>query len=109
MVGLGANVIRTPGEAKYKDAESLYQVAQRLGEEKDNLVLDQYTNVGNSLAHYDTTGAEILYQCDNKVDVIVVGTGTSGTMTGIARRVKETNPNAKVIAVDPYGSVLAMP
>lgn len=61
MTALGATVIRTPGEAKYKDETSLYQVAAKLSKEEDVVVLDQYTNEGNTLAHYDTTGAEILY------------------------------------------------
>ncbi|KRX09604.1 Tryptophan synthase beta subunit-like PLP-dependent enzymes superfamily [Pseudocohnilembus persalinus] len=109
MTGLGAKVIRTPGEAKYKDKESLYQVCQSLQEKDEYVCLDQYTNTGNSLAHYDGTGSEILYQCDNKVDVVVIGTGTCGTLTGISRRIKEVNPNCKIIAVDPFGSVLSMP
>jgi len=53
--------------------------------------LDQYTNPGNPLAHYDETGYEILYQCDNKLDAVVIGAGTGGTITGIARKIKEFN------------------
>ncbi len=76
MTGLGAKVVRTPGEATYHDAESLYQQCRRANENTANsIVLDQYTNVGNALAHYDQTAEEILYQCEGKIDVIVIGTG----------------------------------
>lgn len=61
------------------------------------------------LAHYDQLAEEILYQCDGKIDAVVVGTGTGGTMTGIARKVKERSPNTLMVAADPYGSILAMP
>lgn len=63
----------------------------------------------NPLAHYDGTAAEILEACDNKVDMVVVGAGTGGTITGIARRIKEVNPSCIVVGVDPHGSILAEP
>lgn len=66
-------------------------------------------NPGNPLAHYDGTGTEILYQCDNKIDYVFVGVGTGGTITGIARKIKEELPSCKIVGVDPYGSILAMP
>lgn len=62
----------------------------------ENIYL-QYRNPGNPLAHYDTTAEEILYSCDNQVDMIVMGAGTGGTITGIGRKVKERCPNCKVI------------
>lgn len=71
--------------------------------------MDQYVNPSNPLAHYDGTGAEILYQTDKKVDYVFVGTGTGGTITGIARKIKEELPSCKIVGVDPYGSILAMP
>lgn len=61
------------------------------------------------LAHYDQLAEEILYQCDGKIDAIVVGTGTGGTMTGIARKIKEKSPNTLMVGADPFGSILAMP
>ncbi|XP_017491156.1 PREDICTED: cystathionine beta-synthase-like [Rhagoletis zephyria] len=107
---LGAKIIRTPTEAPYDSPEGLICVAQRLQKELPNaIVLDQYRNAGNPLAHYDGTGAEILWQTDNKVDVVVVCAGTCGTVTGIGRKIKEVLPNCKVIGVDPYGSALARP
>lgn len=61
------------------------------------------------LAHYDQLAEEIIYQCDEKIDAVVVGTGTGGTMTGIARKIKERIPNTITVAADPYGSILAIP
>lgn len=56
----------------------------------------KYRNPGNPLAHYDTTAEELLYQCDGKIDMIVMGAGTGGTITGIGRKIKEKCPNCKV-------------
>ncbi|CAM9182705.1 unnamed protein product [Chrysoparadoxa australica] len=63
----------------------------------------------NPLAHFDTTAEEILEQCGGKVDMIVVGTGTGGTLTGIARKLRQRCPGVKVVGVDPEGSILAEP
>jgi cystathionine beta-synthase len=60
-------------------------------------------------AHYDQLAEEILDQCDGRVDAIVIGVGTGGTMTGVARKIKEKLPSCLLIGADPYGSVLAMP
>jgi len=65
--------------------------------------------VSNPNAHYYGTGEEIWTQCDGKVDMLVAGAGTGGTITGIARKLKEKNPNLIVVAVDPEGSILAQP
>jgi cystathionine beta-synthase len=70
-------------------------------------ILDQYKNPSNPLAHYEGTAEEILYQCEGKVDMVVLGAGTGGTITGIARKLKERLPNVKVVGVDPIGSILA--
>lgn len=61
------------------------------------------------MAHYDQTATEIWEQCDGKVDVVVVGAGTGGTITGIGRKLKELSPDTKIIGVDPKGSILAQP
>ncbi|MGH0153765.1 UNVERIFIED_CONTAM: hypothetical protein FKN15_025195 [Acipenser sinensis] len=68
---------------------------------------EMYRNPSNPLAHYDTTAEEIIQQCDGKVDMLVAGAGTGGTITGIARKLKEKCPNCKIIGVDPEGSILA--
>jgi len=110
LKALGAQIIRTPTEAAFDSPESHIGVAKRLNAEIPNShILDQYGNPSNPLAHYDGTAEEILDQCDNKLDMIVLTAGTGGTLTGIARKIKERLPNCKVIAVDPRGSILAQP
>lgn len=107
---LGAEILRTPTAAAFDSPEGLIAVAQRLRKEIPNsVILDQYRNPGNPLAHYDTTGQEILDACEGKVDMVVMGAGTGGTITGVARKLKEHCPNVKVIGVDPLGSILAEP
>lgn len=74
------------------------------------LIVFQYLNKFNPLAHFDTTGQEILQQTGFKVDALVAGTGTGGTITGIGRRLKqELGDKCRIIAADPYGSVLSLP
>lgn len=69
----------------------------------------QYRNPGNPLAHYDCTAEEILKQCGGKVDMVVAGAGTGGTVSGIGRKIKEKCPECIVVGVDPEGSILAQP
>nr|XP_027205178.1 cystathionine beta-synthase-like [Dermatophagoides pteronyssinus] len=107
---LGAEIIRTPNSARFDSPNSHICIAQKLQSQiKNSIILDQYRNPGNPLAHYDTTGFEILEQTDGKLDMIVMGAGTGGTMTGVARRIKEELPDCKIIGVDPVGSILAGP
>ncbi|KAJ8013436.1 hypothetical protein DPEC_G00053240 [Dallia pectoralis] len=107
---LGAEIVRTPTSAPFDSPESHVGVAWRLKHEIPNShILDQYRNPSNPLAHYDTTAEEILEQCDGKVDMLVAGAGTGGTITGVARKLKERCPNIKIVGVDPEGSVLAEP
>lgn len=110
LKALGAQIIRTPTEAAWDSPESHISVAKRLNQEIPNShILDQYANPSNPLAHYDGTAEEIIDQCDGKVDAVVMGAGTGGTITGISRKLKEKIPNVKVIGVDPHGSILAVP
>jgi len=110
LKALGAEIIRTPTEAAWDAPESHIGVAKRLNKEIPNShILDQYSNPSNPLAHYDGTAEEILYQCNNKLDMVVISAGTGGTMTGIARKLKEKIPNIIVVGVDPVGSILAEP
>lgn len=107
---LGAEIIRTPTAASFDSPEGLIAVSQRIAKEIPNsIILDQYRNCGNPLAHYDTTAEEILDQCDGKVDMIVAGAGTGGTISGLGRKIKDKLPSCKVIAADPEGSILAEP
>ncbi|XP_049540534.1 cystathionine beta-synthase [Anopheles darlingi] len=110
LKALGAQVIRTPTEAAFDSPEGLIAVSQSLQRSiPDSIILDQYRNAGNPLAHYDGTGAEIVEQLGGNVDMVVIGTGTGGTLTGIGRQIKQSCPTCKVIAADPEGSILAEP
>ena len=110
LKALGAEIIRTPTEAAFDSPESHIGVARRLNKEIPNShILDQYTNPSNPLAHYDGTAEEIWEQTEGKVDMVVLAAGTGGTLTGIARRLRELNPAIIVVGVDPKGSILAEP
>ncbi|XP_074069991.1 cystathionine beta-synthase isoform X2 [Macrotis lagotis] len=107
---LGAEIVRTPTSARFDSPESHVGVAWRLKNEIPNShILDQYRNASNPLAHYDSTAEEILQQCDGKLDMLVAAAGTGGTITGIARKLKEKCPECQIIGVDPEGSILAEP
>uniref|UniRef100_A0A3Q3X5N1 Cystathionine beta-synthase n=1 Tax=Mola mola TaxID=94237 RepID=A0A3Q3X5N1_MOLML len=107
LKALGAEIVRTPNSAAFDSAESHVGMAWCLKNKIPNShVLDQYRNAGNPLAHYDTTAEEILEQCGGKLDMFVAGIGTGGTLTGVARKLKEKCPNVKIVAVDPEGSIL---
>jgi cystathionine beta-synthase len=110
LKALGAEIIRTPTEAAYDAPDSHISVARRLQSEIPNShILDQYSNPSNPNAHYYGTAEEILRQTGGKVDMLVAGAGTGGTLTGIAKRLKEHNPDIQIIGVDPEGSILAIP
>lgn len=107
---LGAEIVRTPTSASWDSPESHISVAQRLlAEIPNSIILDQYRNPGNPLAHYDTTAEEIIEQCGGKVDMVVMGAGTGGTISGVGRKIKEKCPDCVVVGVDPLGSILAEP
>lgn len=110
LKALGAEIIRTPTEAAYNDDDSHVSVAIKLANQTPkSIILNQYRAAGNPLAHYDLTAEEILTTCQNNVDLIVAGAGTGGTVTGIARKVKERLPRCKIAGIDPIGSILAIP
>ncbi len=110
LEALGAEIIRTPTEAAWDAPESHISVAKRLRDVIPNShILDQYGNPSNPLAHEEGTAAEILAQCDGKVDAVVMTAGTGGTITGVARGIKKVLPNCQIIGVDPEGSILAGP
>merc|ERR1711862_1001226 len=109
MKALGAEILRTPTEAAWDAEDSHIFLSQRLAKELNGHVLDQYKNAGNPLAHYEGTAEEIVEQCDGKLDYMVMSAGTGGTMTGTAKKLKEKIPGVKIVAVDPYGSILARP
>ncbi|MDY7093362.1 MAG: pyridoxal-phosphate dependent enzyme [Acidobacteriota bacterium] len=107
MEALGAHIIRTPTEAGHDDPDSLLGVAQRKNEEIENSrIPDQYGNPDNPDAHYYGTGPEIWEDFGESLDMVVMTAGTGGTITGVARYLKEKNPNILVVGVDPEGSIL---
>ncbi|XP_071539029.1 cystathionine beta-synthase isoform X3 [Panulirus ornatus] len=107
---LGAEIVRTPTSASWDSPESHISVAKRLEKEIPGaIILDQYKNPGNPMAHYEGTAEEILQQTGGNIDMLVAGAGTGGTVTGIARKLKERIPDCKIVGVDPEGSILAYP
>ena len=103
---LGAEVIVCPTDVEPEDPRSYYSVSSRLVNEVPNAWKpNQYDNLANSLAHYESTGPEIWEQTDGKITHLVVGVGTGGTLCGAGKYLKEKNPNIKRIGIDSYGSV----
>ncbi len=104
---VGAEVIVCPTNVEASDPRSYYSVAKRLSQEIPNSYYpNQYDNLSNRVAHYESTGPEIWEQTEGKITHLVVGTGTGGTISGTAKYLKEKNPNIKVWAIDTYGSAL---
>ncbi len=107
LKAMGVEVVICPSEVEPDDPRSYYSVADRLVKERPNAVLgNQYHNLANGEAHYQTTGPEIWEQMDGKIDYYVAGVGTGGTISGTSRFLKEKNPKLRTIGVDPVGSIL---
>ena len=104
----GAKVVICPTEVEADDPKSYYSVAKKLAEEVPNSFwARQYWNQNNPKAHYNTTGPEIWKATNKKITHFVAGVGTGGTISGVGKFLKEKNPNIKIIAIDPIGSILA--
>ena len=107
LEALGAEIIRTPTEAAFDDPESHIGVAKKLQSEIPNShILDQYANPSNPQAHYDGTAQEILDDFGTDLHMVVMGVGTGGTITGVAKRLKEEIPDIIIVGADPVGSIL---
>ena len=107
LEALGAKIIRTPTEAKSSDPESHISVAKKLKKEiKNSHILDQYSNPSNPEAHYFGTAEEIIKDFQGNLDMVVISVGTGGTITGVAKRLKEEIPKIKIVGADPEGSIL---
>lgn len=107
LKAVGAEVIVCPTNVMPDDPRSYYSVAKRLAKEIPNSYhMNQYDNLANRLAHYETTGPEIWKQTDGKITHLVCTAGTGGTVTGTAMYLKEKNPDIQVWAIDVYGSLL---
>ncbi len=108
LEALGAEIVRTPTEAAWDSPESHIGVAKKMQREIPGAhILDQYSNPSNPRAHHEETAQEILDDLDGQVDMVVIGAGTGGTITGVGRRIKEANPGAIIVGADPVGSILA--
>ena len=104
MKALGAEIIHTPREDGMLGAER--KAEEILKETEGAVSLRQFRNPANPLAHYETTGPEIYRQLDGKIDYFVAGAGSGGTFTGVAKFLKEKNPNIQGVLADPYGSTI---
>jgi cystathionine beta-synthase len=102
----GAEVVITPTAVEHDSPESYYSVSDRLAEEiPGGFKPDQYSNMANPQAHYETTGPEIWEQTGGELDALVISVGTGGTISGAGRYLKERNPGLLVVGADPEGSV----
>jgi cystathionine beta-synthase len=101
----GARVVICPVDVPSNDPRSYTKTAERIRDEEGAFLPYQYFNQANPIAHYETTGPEIWRQTDGRVTHWVAGIGTGGTISGVARYLKEKNPEIRVIGVDPVGSV----
>ena len=98
MKAYGAELVLTPKDGSMELARD---VAQKMALEGEGIVLDQFANMDNPLAHYETTGPEIWRDTDGKITHFVSSMGTTGTIMGVSRFLKEKNPNIKIIGVQP--------
>jgi len=103
---VGAKVVVCPTDVEPTDPRSYYSVSKKLATETPNSwYVNQYDNPSNAIAHYEQTGPEIWEQTEGKITHFVVGVGTGGTISGVAKYLKEKNPNIKIWGIDTYGSV----
>ena len=106
LKAVGAKVVVCPTAVAPEDPRSYYSVSKRLAEETPNSwYVDQYNNLSNTEAHFESTGPEIWSQTEGKITHFVVGVGTGGTISGVGRYLKMKNPNIKIWGIDTYGSV----
>lgn len=107
LKAVGAEVIVCPTNVEPSDPRSYYSVSARLANEIPNAwYVNQYDNLSNTAAHYESTGPEIWEQTEGKITHLVVGVGTGGTISGTGKYLKEKNPNIKIWGIDTFGSVL---
>lgn len=106
LKAMGSEVIVCPTNVEADDPRSYYSIAEKLSKEiPDSMWLNQYDNLSNREAHYESTGPEIWRQTDGKITHFVVGVGTGGTISGVGKYLKEQNPDIKIWGIDTYGSV----
>ena len=103
---VGAEVIVCPTNVSPEDPRSYYSVARKLNKEIENSFYpNQYDNLSNTVAHYETTGPEIWEQTEGKITHYAAGVGTGGSICGVSKYLKEQNPEVVTLGIDTYGSV----
>jgi cystathionine beta-synthase len=107
LKALGVEIVITRSDVGKGHPEYYQDMALRLAKERGGYYINQFENPANPLTHYLSTGPEIFRQLDGKVDAVVVGVGSSGTLSGLTRYFKEVSPNTEFVLADPKGSVLA--
>ncbi len=106
----GAEVVICPTAVEPESPDSYYSVSDRLAEEiPGGFKPDQYSNMANPQAHFETTGPEIWEQTGGELDAVVIALGTGGTVSGVARYLKQQNPKIRIIGADPEGSIYSQP
>ncbi|MDX6547407.1 MAG: cystathionine beta-synthase, partial [Gaiellales bacterium] len=106
----GAEVVICPTAVEPDSPDSYYSVSDRLAEEiPGGFKPDQYSNMANPQAHFETTGPEIWEQTGGELDAVVIALGTGGTVSGVARYLKQQNPEIRIVGADPEGSIYSQP
>lgn len=104
----GAKVMIAPSAVPHEDENNYVNIAARLAKEiPGSFLANQYYNADNPKAHYETTGPEIWEQMEGKIDTFIAGIGTGGTLSGVAKYLREKNPQIDIVAVDPKGSIFS--
>jgi len=104
---MGATVVMARSDVEKGDPEYYQDVAKRLGEENGWFYINQFENEANVDAHYTSTAPELWEQMDEKIDAVIAGIGSGGTITGLGRYLQEQNPEIEIILADPDGSIVA--
>ncbi len=106
MEGLGAKLVLTPSDALMGDPENYMSVARKIAEEEDGYFLNQFFNDENAVGHEKYTAPEVWQQMEGNLDAVVLGVGTSGTLTGLSRYFEKKAPHVEMVLADPEGSAL---
>ena len=107
LKAMGAEVVLTRSDVTKGHPEYYQDMAARLAREQGAFYVNQFANAANPRAHEETTGPEIWEQMEHKVDAVVAGVGTGGTITGLSRYFERVSPQTEMVLADPVGSILA--